>query len=56
MNDIHEPPVISEAEMAAYRARQRGRNRVMGLVLGGLAILFFAITMAKLGLKASGQG
>jgi hypothetical protein len=38
----------------AYRARQRSRNRVMGLVLGGLAILFFAITIAKLGMRASG--
>ena len=40
----------------ARLARQRARNRAMGLVLGGLAILFFAITIAKLGLKASGAG
>ncbi len=25
------------------------RNRVLALVLGGLAVLFFAITIAKLG-------
>ena len=28
--------------------RHRARNTVMGLVLGGLALLFFAITIAKL--------
>jgi hypothetical protein len=34
---------------AEYRRRQRARARVMALVLGGLAILFFAITIAKMG-------
>ena len=28
--------------------RHRARNAAMGLVLGGLALLFFAITIAKL--------
>ncbi len=33
----------------ARRRIQRGRNLAMGLVLGGLAVLFFFITIAKLG-------
>ena len=32
-----------------YRRRQRARNRVVGLALVGLAVLFFAITLARLG-------
>ena len=40
----------------ARRARQRGRNRALGLTLGFLALLFFAITIAKLGLKSQGAG
>lgn len=31
------------------RERQRGRAKMMGLVLGGLCILFFAITVVKIG-------
>jgi hypothetical protein len=31
------------------RERQQGRARMMGLVLGGLCILFFAITVVKIG-------
>jgi hypothetical protein len=31
------------------RQRQQGRARMMGLVLGGLCILFFAITVVKIG-------
>ncbi|NJC34855.1 putative membrane protein YccC [Sphingomonas jejuensis] len=34
-----------------FRARQRSRATVMGIVLGALAILFFLITIAKLGLR-----
>ncbi|WP_420140232.1 hypothetical protein [Sphingomonas sp.] len=32
-----------------YRRRQRARARVMALALGGLAILFFAITIVRMG-------
>jgi hypothetical protein len=46
------PP--SEADLR--RARQKGRNRALGLTLGLLALLFFAITIVKLGLKAGGSG
>lgn len=35
-------------ELAAIRARQKSRAMVTGLLLGALAILFFAITIAKL--------
>ncbi len=31
-----------------YVAKQRSRNNAMGIVLGGLAILFFAVTIVKL--------
>lgn len=40
-------------DMVAYRARQKARNRAMGLVLGALVVLFFAITIVKLGIQAS---
>jgi hypothetical protein len=30
-------------------ARQKSRSRALGLVLGALAVLFFAVTIAKLG-------
>ena len=32
-----------------YRRRQRSRNIVTALLLCGLAILFFAVTLARLG-------
>jgi hypothetical protein len=31
------------------RARQQGRAQIMGLILGGLCVLFFAITIVKIG-------
>jgi hypothetical protein len=35
---------------AAFRARQRKNANVTALILGALAVLFFAITIAKLSL------
>ncbi len=32
-----------------YRRRQRARNIVVGLILGGFALLFFLITIARMG-------
>ena len=32
-----------------YRRRQRARNIVLGLILAGFAVLFFAITIARIG-------
>ena len=49
-------PQMSEADLEAFRARQKSRNLMMGLVLGGLAILFFAITIVKLGARSQGAG
>jgi hypothetical protein len=40
----------------ARRARQKGRNRALGLTLGFLALLFFAITIVKLGLQPGALG
>ena len=39
---------LTPEETAEIRARQNGRNRMMGLALGFLAILFFAITIVKI--------
>ncbi|MBH1999945.1 MAG: hypothetical protein I8H96_12510 [Sphingomonadaceae bacterium] len=35
------------------RARQKSRSLITGLILGFLAILFFAITLAKIGASHS---
>jgi hypothetical protein len=50
-NDDH----LSPAESEAYRARQRARSKVLGLILGALAVLFFAITIVKMSVHTSGQ-
>ena len=39
---------MSDAEAAEFKRRQRGRNIAMLLVLIGLAVLFFAITVVKM--------
>ena len=39
---------FTPAELAEYRRRQKARARVLGLVLGALAVLFFFITIAKM--------
>lgn len=36
-------------ELARYRKAQKGRNIALGLVLLGLAVLFYAITFARFG-------
>ena len=41
---------MTDTDQEAERRRiQKGRNRAMALILGGLAILFFFVTMAKFG-------
>lgn len=40
---------MTPEEQDQIRARQKSRSIVMGLLLGALVILFFAITMAKIG-------
>lgn len=42
---------LSPAETDALRARQRERNKVMGLILGFLVLLFFAISIVKITAK-----
>lgn len=37
------------SDLEEYYRRQRARSRVLGLILGGLALLFFFITIAKIG-------
>lgn len=39
---------MSDLDPVEYRARQRARARVMAWLLGGLAVLFFFITLAKI--------
>ena len=43
-----DPPRMTDAEAAAFRRRQKGRNIAMLVVLTGLSILFFAITIVKM--------
>jgi len=40
---------ISTEEMAKIKARQRKRSIALGLVLGVLAVLFYAVTIVKIG-------
>ena len=42
------PPRMTDAEAAAFRQRQKGRNTAMLVVLLGLAALFFAISIVKM--------
>lgn len=42
------PPEMTAAKLAEYRRRQKSRSIVMALALGALAILFFAISLAKI--------
>ncbi|WP_226018286.1 hypothetical protein [Novosphingobium sp. FKTRR1] len=39
---------IQGTDLAAFRARQKARNRVLGVILIALAVLFFAITIVKI--------
>jgi hypothetical protein len=41
---------LTPMETEEVRRRQAARARVMGLGLAALAVLFFAITIAKIGL------
>jgi hypothetical protein len=44
---MSEDPANTDPE--ARRLRQRGRNRALGLVLLFMVVLFFAITIVRLG-------
>ena len=43
-----EPPKLSPAEQAAFLKRRRARNIALFVVLLALAVLFYAMTIAKL--------
>lgn len=45
------PPLLSASEIAAFKRSRRGRNYALLTVLIGLCVLFYAITIAKMGLK-----
>jgi hypothetical protein len=52
MIEDHVPHKVGDLDVAQsrlVRARQQARARMMGLVLGGLCVLFFAITIVKIG-------
>lgn len=40
---------MSAIDPDEYRNRQRSRAKVMAWILGGLAVLFFFLTLAKIG-------
>lgn len=40
---------LSQEQSRLVRNRQQSRARMMGLILGGLCILFFAVTIVKVG-------
>lgn len=48
MTEREQPYTVEESR--AIRARQASRSRAMGLVLAALCVLFFAITVVKIGL------
>jgi hypothetical protein len=45
----NQPSAFTAEETAIIRKRQAARSRVMGVALVGLCILFFLITVAKVG-------
>lgn len=51
MNQPLDNRPLTATESDALRARQRERNKVMGLILGFLVILFFAISIVKIAAK-----
>ncbi|WP_298169525.1 hypothetical protein [Novosphingobium sp.] len=51
MNQPFNDRPLTAAETDALRARQRERNKVMGLILGFLVVLFFAISIVKITAK-----
>ncbi|NLR71130.1 hypothetical protein HGI47_09615 [Novosphingobium sp. ERN07] len=53
-NGAGAPDRLSKAQTDLYRTRQRGRNKVLGIVLGSLAILFFAISIVKIAAQTGG--
>lgn len=42
----------TEAELAAYRRRQRTRSVAIGMALGALVVIFYVATLVRLGPNA----
>jgi len=40
--------MMEDHDLIQFRARQKSRARALGLVLGAMAVLFFAITIVKM--------
>ncbi|WP_279379511.1 hypothetical protein [Polymorphobacter arshaanensis] len=38
---------MTDAQTEAFIAARKSRNKALGLLLGGLAVLFFVITVVK---------
>ena len=51
MTQLPEPRPLTTSETEALRIRQRDRNRVMGIILGLMVILFFAVSIVKIAAK-----
>ena len=47
-SEITDPPRMTEAEAVEFRRRQKGRNIAIALIIMGLSVLFFAITIVKM--------
>jgi len=50
MTETPPPADLPPFDVEEFRRRQKSRSRIMGLCLIGLAVLFFLITIAKMGL------
>ena len=46
---MKEDAVQEQEQMLTYRARQRRRNLITALLLGGLVLLFFLASLVRLG-------
>ncbi|CAM4072518.1 Protoheme IX farnesyltransferase [Novosphingobium lubricantis] len=59
-NGMNKPGVERQSmdaqQTELYRARQRSRNKVLALILGALAVLFFAITIVKITAQSGAAG
>jgi hypothetical protein len=44
-------PAMTPEEQAEYQARQKSRAKVMAIILVGLCVLFYAITIVKIGVN-----
>ncbi|WP_068075568.1 hypothetical protein [Novosphingobium lentum] len=51
-----DPSPLNRDQTEQLRARQRSRNRALGLLLTALVVLFFAITIVKIGAHSGAAG